>query len=96
MFTLSGFTLSFPRLSQTIGQVTHVLLSRLPNLRSDLHDLIELQKQYPPAGSTGIKQAISKEIEAYTTYVYFLVALLFLNLGIFNEFLLLPKKLSSD
>ncbi len=39
---LSGITLSFPKLSQTIGQVTDVLLSGLPVTRRspDLHGLI--------------------------------------------------------
>ena len=41
---LSGFSLSFPRLSQTIGQIIDVLLSSLPvppKRPSDLHGLVE-------------------------------------------------------
>ena len=39
MYTVSGVTLSFPRLSLTVGQVNDVLLSSLPVVRKlpDLH-----------------------------------------------------------
>ncbi len=39
---LSGISLSFPRLSRTLGQINDVLLSISPSLRSDLHGLVEL------------------------------------------------------
>ncbi len=44
--TISGITLSFPRLSQTIRQINNVLLSILPVMPKhplDLHGLIEPQ-----------------------------------------------------
>ncbi len=39
--SVSGITLSFPRLSQTQGQIIDVLLSILPVLLPDLHGLVE-------------------------------------------------------
>ena len=39
---LSGITLSFPRLSLTVGQIIDVLLSSVPVLLPDLHGLVEL------------------------------------------------------
>ena len=41
--SLSGITLTFARLSLTIGQVTDVLLSLSPPLLEDLHGLVESQ-----------------------------------------------------
>ena len=58
--SLWGIILSFPRLSPALGQVDHVLLSRSPRLLSDLHDLFELQKQCPPAGSTGVNPLLNE------------------------------------
>ncbi len=41
--SLSGVTLTFARLSLTLGQVTDVLLSLMPLLLEDLHGLVEFQ-----------------------------------------------------
>ncbi len=41
--SLSGITLTFARLSLTLGQITDVLLSLTPLLLDDLHGLVEFQ-----------------------------------------------------
>ena len=42
--SLSGLTLTFARLSLTLGQVTDVLLSLMPLIaQKDLHGLVEFQ-----------------------------------------------------